>query len=232
MKKVQGVSFLGPEIPGVLRRESGEADPGKQEKEGAREPISGTDVGVGNEQVPWEVWAPLGLHVWPMRQTVGPGRDSSFSLSPQQLSLEPITWKIFAWPFPLGVAGITADVCLLSACSPLSHGSSSSEEVAWRGYRGSRKASQHQLPARHRLRNKACLLSQEARGSVRLSAERRSQPERGTSMLIRRKPHRSEFAFLCPGSPPETPARGGCWPGQGPKRPLNEPVRFPPSPII
>lgn len=40
-------------------------------------------------------------------------------------------------------------------------------------------------------------------------------------------PARSELASLCPSSLLETPARGGRWPGKGPKRLLNEPVRFP-----
>lgn len=51
MKKVQGVSFPGPEIPDVLSRESGRVDPGKRREGGAREPIFGAEAGVGNKQV-------------------------------------------------------------------------------------------------------------------------------------------------------------------------------------
>lgn len=40
-----------------------------------------------------------------------------FLLSHQHLSLESITLKTFPQPFPLGVAGITVDVPLLSVCT-------------------------------------------------------------------------------------------------------------------
>lgn len=67
---------------------------------------------------------PVQLCVWLTTQTMGP-ENGFFLLSHQHLSLESITLKTFPQPFPLGVAGITVDVPLLSVCPPLSHESSS-----------------------------------------------------------------------------------------------------------